>query len=149
MTSSSGLKKRFEAETLPLFPVRVRRLVSDHRVGVCRSSAGGEGGGSQDRTVPRLLLPRPFTLQLCGGQKRSLPPPPPPRATSPQPRFKETQLRRSGPNNGGTSTWWGLRAPVETTALTPPIWLSAPRLNVTSSTGSPGLSPALYWPIAV
>lgn len=102
MTSSSGLKKRFEAETLPLFPVRVRRLVSDHRVGVCRSSAGGEGGGSQDRTVPRLLLPRPFTLQLCGGQKRSLPPPPPPRATSPQPRFKETQLRRSGPNNGGT-----------------------------------------------
>lgn len=81
---------------LPLFPVRVR----------CHGSALGTRKLEfvevlrevfQDRTVPRLLLQRPFTLQLCGGQKRSLPPPPPPSTPTPSFGLKRHSSADLGP----------------------------------------------------
>lgn len=124
-------KARFEGEMLPLFPVRVRRHVSAlgtrklDFVELLREVF-------QDRTVPRLLLRRPFTLQLCGGQKRSLPPPPPPSTTSSPPPSCGLK-RHSSADLGPTMEELQLGGGSELESkppLRPPICVSTLRIEV-------------------
>lgn len=103
---------------LPLFPVRVRRHVSAlgtrklEFVEVLRELFQDRTGRGCCSHV-RLLCNCVADKSGASPRLRLRAPPPPP-----QLRFKETQLRWSGPNNGRTSTWWGLQTRVKTTAST-------------------------------